>query len=196
MVTSRGIFNLFSRGFDHQFTHQCQYRQLMSGDCGVFLINYFPIQNDAPRFMSCLRKPVSRSHVPSPDLDKLSRETVFSKRELKRIFERYCSVCQDDGMLRKLEFCYIPELTLCPMSAYFFDVQCGNSVKLALEVVDNEEADLLDCFVDFNGFIRILHILSQKTALSEKMECEVQKLFHCDFDLAILFHPRRFFIAF
>mmetsp|Transcript_13540 Transcript_13540/g.20331 ORF Transcript_13540/g.20331 Transcript_13540/m.20331 type:complete len:253 (+) Transcript_13540:92-850(+) len=68
--------------------------------------------------------------VPEPDMSALAAITNFSKRELKRLFARYCMICnKQTGLIEKIPFIQQPELVYCPIGHIAFDMERRNFIK-------------------------------------------------------------------
>ena len=97
----------------------------------------------------------------SPNYEKLEASSVFTIKELKRLFARYVELCDAiDGELSIAHFLHQPELVHCPFA------------KLCFE---HESATSLHGTIDFTKYVRILSKLSLKTLPTEKVQylCEV-----------------------
>lgn len=93
--------------------------------------------------------------------EKLEATSVFTIKELKRIFARYIEMCdKDKGELAQLYFLQMPEIVHCPFT------------KIAFEHEAAKHSDLN--VIDFTLFVRILSKLSLKTLPTEKVDylCE------------------------
>lgn len=102
-------------------------------------------------------KKVGHIAVPTPDFRVLKRSSVFLKAELRVLFARYCDSCQDDGMLSKARFMFMPELVYSPFAGLAFHYEAE---KL------NSQGES----IDFPGFVNILSHLSPKADALEKID--------------------------
>ena len=102
-------------------------------------------------------KKVGHPAVPTPDWRALKRASVFLKSELRVLFARYCESCQEDGLLSKARFMFMPELAYSSFAALAFHYEAEKSSSPG-------EA------IDFQGFVHILSILSPKADALEKVE--------------------------
>lgn len=93
--------------------------------------------------------------IEEPDWKLMSETSVFSVKELKRLFGRYSRVCLDDGLISQARFMYMPELASCPFASMAFNHE--------MEQAKSEH-------LDFSHFVRILDKLSSKAGALEKVE--------------------------
>lgn len=97
---------------------------------------------------------VLHDSVPLPDYKLLAAASHFGRRELKRIYKRYCVVCRPDGYLDLSSFCRIPEVELYPY------------IIIAFIYESNESHGL----INFSQFIKLLDSFSSKATFNEKIE--------------------------
>ena len=94
--------------------------------------------------------------------EKLEDSSVFTMKELKRLFARYVEICDKvTGELSMTDFVQMPELIHCPFAAMAFEHE---SVKHTNPTT-----------IDFTLFVRIISKLSLKTLPTEKVDylCEI-----------------------
>jgi Ca2+-binding EF-hand superfamily protein len=96
-----------------------------------------------------------KAHADVPNWDLLSKTSVFSVNEVKRLYLRYSAICLEDGLISQARFMYMPELASCPFAAMAF----GHEMEL--ERIDH---------LGFSHFVRVLSKLSTKSSPVEKVE--------------------------
>ena len=97
----------------------------------------------------------------SPNFENLEASSVFTIKELKRLFARYVELCDPiNGDMSIAHFMHQPELVHCPFARLCFD---------------HESAKSLHGTISFTQYVRILSKLSLKTLPTEKVQylCEV-----------------------
>ena len=104
--------------------------------------------------------------IEEPDWKMLSSTSLFSVKELKRLYLRYIHICLEDGLVTQARFMYMPEVTSCPFAALAFNHE-----------IEQTQRDHLD----FSHFVRILDKLSPKAQPMEKVEYMFDVL-QIDFD--------------
>ena len=104
--------------------------------------------------------------IVEPDWKMLSSTSLFSVKELKRLYLRYIHICLEDGLVTQARFMYMPEVTSCPFAALAFNHE-----------MEQTQRDHLD----FSHFVRILDKLSPKAQPMEKVEYMFDVL-QIDFD--------------
>ena len=93
--------------------------------------------------------------IEEPDWKLMHESSVFSVKEIKRLFGRYSRVCLDDGLISQARFMYMPEIASCPFASMAFNHE--------MEQARSEH-------LDFSHFVRILDKLSPKAGSMEKVE--------------------------
>jgi Ca2+-binding EF-hand superfamily protein len=111
--------------------------------------------------LGCGAKVSTHPRVQTPDFRKLKSLTIFSKSELQRFFARYVSLCNENGVVELSDFVMQPELTFFPLASMLFQYEAK---KLNL--------DPLQSVINFEGFIKMLHVVSPKYPLEEKYKCK------------------------
>jgi hypothetical protein len=120
--------------------------------------------------LGCAAKVTTHPMVQTPNYKALKTGTVFTASELQRFFSRYISICNDQGLLEHLEFVQQPELTFFPLATmlFMFEVRrVSNSTYLASDEDDNPD----DHTINFEGFVRILNVVSPKLSIDNKYKC-------------------------
>lgn len=106
--------------------------------------------------------PRSNLSVATPDFKALSKQTHFSIKELKLIFARFESCCDEKtGMLSENDFLQMPEIAFSPLVPLVYDLEVNRRRK---------EQDLATSkYVGFDMFVLILNEFSCKAGEFEKI---------------------------
>jgi Ca2+-binding EF-hand superfamily protein len=72
----------------------------------------------------------AHAQVPLPDYKLLTSVTYFTKREIQRIYARYCVICRSDGLISIKQFAKIPEVTTYPLMLLAFQFEANDSYGL------------------------------------------------------------------
>jgi len=72
----------------------------------------------------------SHTQVPLPDYKLLTSVTNFTKREIQRMYARYCVVCRSDGLMSIKQFAKLPEVATYPMMLLSFELESNDSYGL------------------------------------------------------------------
>lgn len=105
-----------------------------------------------------------------PNTKKLSKITHFTNGEIKRLFERFCIICDANGLLSKIKYLQQPEVLTCQIMPMAFDYQLKmyNISKTKESANDTNNATGLS----FDHFVILLSQFSQKALISEKAMCK------------------------
>ena len=98
----------------------------------------------------------------TPQWDVLEASSVFSLKELKRLFARYVELCDPiTGDMGMMHFLHMPEIVSCPFARTAFEHEAAKQHN--------------PLTINFTLFVRILSKLSLKTLPTEKVQylCEV-----------------------
>ena len=94
--------------------------------------------------------------VPEPDFKALLNVTHFTKRELRKLFTRFCLLCNTEtGLIERLPFVQQAEFANCPLISLAFEYECreqkkaramqdmalGTSIEKEIDQVVVEEGD-------------------------------------------------------
>jgi hypothetical protein len=125
----------------------------------------FNLSNDRP----------AHDNVRNPNYKELSLKTNFSKRELRRIYIRYCLICRPDGLIGRTTFGQIPELLFLPLAVLAFDYESARiSHERPSKIIIVGEFDIPvkkdEKTIDFDGFIILLSHFSCKAKGIEKVK--------------------------
>ena len=72
----------------------------------------------------------AHAEVPLPDYKLLIAVTYFTKREIQRIYARYCVICRADGLMSIKQFAKLPEVAMHPMMLLSFQLEGKDSYGL------------------------------------------------------------------
>jgi hypothetical protein len=104
--------------------------------------------------------------VAPPDYGSLSKMSNFTKGELKHLFVRFNSICnQELQVVEKVPFLQQPELALSPLIPLAYDMEVR---KLTMSS-QNKDSIL---GLDFEHYVKILSVFSQKASNNSKLSCK------------------------
>lgn len=117
-------------------------------------------QNQDEMKLEILPEKLPPSQALAPDYKAISEITHFSKAEIKRMHQRFVSICDPEThLLGKEKFLQQVELTFSPLIAIAYDKE--------LEESPFQEG------ISFQIFILMLNPFSPKASLDEKKSCEL-----------------------
>jgi hypothetical protein len=137
----------------------------------------FPISNETTSVPSMLRALLfgkeKASTPPSPDYLSLSQRFNFTKGELKHLYLRFNSICnQETRLVERIPFLQQPELAFCPLMPLAFDMELKNYQFEQHSSGDEASNELTEKIgLNFDYFVRILSVFSQKASNSDKLSC-------------------------
>lgn len=85
----------------------------------------------ASLFRAFMRRDAAKpDSVPAPDFDALERSTNFKKRELKKLFTRFCLLCNPvTGYIERIPFVQQAEFAFCPLISLAFEYELSEQKK-------------------------------------------------------------------
>lgn len=109
--------------------------------------------------------------VPLPDYIFLEKNSNFTKRELKSLFNRFNSICHPETrLLERRAFLQQPEVAFSPLIPLAYDMELKEFVsEIASESTPNG--------LTFDRYVKILSVFSQKASINAKLSCIYQFLF-------------------
>jgi Ca2+-binding EF-hand superfamily protein len=118
---------------------------------------------------------------PPPDYISLSQKSNFTKGELKHLYLRFNSICnQETRLVERIPFLQQPELTFCPLMplAFGMELRNYNSERIAsqdnLPIAQESSSEVVEYLgLNFEYFVKILSVFSQKASNNEKLSCMI-----------------------
>ena len=123
---------------------------------------------------NCTQKAPKHPFVSTPDFKTLKKQTIFSMSELKKLFSRYVSLCNEAGQLEASEFLLQPELSFTPLASLMFYYE-SDVTTFPMTWINNTNNMTIGCeaTINFEKFVNIVNILSPKTDVKKKYECKL-----------------------
>lgn len=126
--------------------------------------------------------------VLKPNFNELSKRTHFTRYELKRLFARYCAICNARGRVDKFAMLRMPELAVCTLVEPAFEYECNimREEFKAKQTINNPQTGNVESVVatcdvpsdpdarfglDFDHFVEMLSKFSPKAKPLEKVKC-------------------------
>jgi hypothetical protein len=144
------------------------------------------------------RSAIIPDNVPEPNFDSLAEMTNFDTRELRKIFTRFCFLCNEAGYVERIPFVQQAEFAFCPLISMAFEYECRcqkRDDELRAAALGNESDDEsgsrehneqkinamrsdistknLKDGVQFSRFVKILNEFSPKMDLHRKATCNI-----------------------
>lgn len=138
--------------------------------------------------------------VPEPDFKGLQAASNFNSRELKKLFTRFCFLCNEAGYVERIPFVQQAEFAFCPLISMAFDYECRcqeRDAKLKayalrgesksddesngkqIDGLNDADSDELGNekkgnSINFNRFVKLLNEFSPKMSLHRKATCKIR----------------------
>lgn len=123
-----------------------------------------------PAMLSYLFRKDQSPTAPLPDYVSLAQNSNFTKGELKHLYSRFDSICnQETRLLERRPFLQQPELVFSPLIPIVYDFELRNFI---FHFKSEYPTQTCPNGLTFDIFVKILSIFSQKASINAKLSCE------------------------